>query len=233
MVKADSFAGRVLAVLSRRSPAFRASKPSCGSPEVIPERTKSGREPITLDWAELAPVVQDWAWLPGAARFARRDAFHSLDLLLGKTQRVMRDGGVGSSRALGQVLTVVVSLDREVADAINAHREHVSLGRLLRFRQMLRFGEASSENLDLPVENIADDLVRARVVLRKVADDFAGADLSAVDSSAIDLTDIEWDVNTCWPASTAYPDSRRNENDDTSKTTTATELGGPGPAPTA
>ncbi|MFG2306595.1 hypothetical protein [Actinacidiphila glaucinigra] len=256
-ITAESFTGRVLAVFSRRSPAFRRpvafSRPpttaaptgirSAPAPDTRGAQDNPQAHPAPSNAAQprLADVTARWKAVPAEVRLLLRgkllaleDSLHSaqsaIEAVIDRASANSFDLTLDRASALSFALTLdrglvrsfavvpdrVVVFDRAVVmnlgfaldRALDLARTHV---RDLGFAPDLgpvpdpatNFDASTSTDFD-PELTLISVLVRglgeARRNLADAANDFLGADVTAVDVARADLAGICWDSNTQWPS---------------------------------
>lgn len=190
---AESFVGRVVAVVSRRSPGFRpAPAPrSGGGRTVAPTATDA-----LVGSVGLAVVTAEWRRAPAASRLRHRDTLLALADRLRTVQRYTaalaeKSGQRGSARwlrhLLNDALPLAFSLDHRVAHVIEQMTRTLSWD----------FGFWHTHDLGT---RLFADLSAACENLMAAANDFLGEDLTGGDLDAHDLAWVRWDENTRWPS---------------------------------
>jgi hypothetical protein len=229
-VRADSLAGQIIAVLSRRAPAFQPRPGElvglvgflpalrvAGAREADGDVSPPGLDAATLHWRTADPQT----------RFRQRlfllELTDVLSAARGLASASARDLALarGSDRAIASVLPRVgvsaLDVARDLAHARDlALASAVDLDRVL--SRALDFSRALAFDLDRVLAPRARDRARARArvlaLSRALASDlaaacdnlayaansFTGADLSAVDLTDLDLGGLRWDDQTRWPS---------------------------------
>ncbi|MFI1030408.1 hypothetical protein [Streptomyces sp. NPDC020951] len=169
-IPAEFFAGRVLAVLSRRSPGLRPPR----KPSSLLETPQTAPPQDDMTVLSLADVTTRWKSVSPQERLRRRkDLVEVAELLeaaaaydaLGRAPALT----LAVHRALGLAVDLAVDPDLDPARVLTLTLTH-----------------------DL-------DVLEARDNLMDAASNFAGTDLTAVSLAAIDLAGISWDNGTRWP----------------------------------
>lgn len=223
-IPAESFAGRVLAVLSRRSPGLRPPR----KPSGLFETPQTGPPQDDVTGLSLADVTAHWKSVSPRERLRRRnDLLKVAELLEAAAAYDALDRApvltFAVDRALGLAVDLAVDLDLDLAcdlaHALNlAHTLERALAvdpdRALDRALALSLARDIAHDLDHALALALDlarvltltlnltrdlDVIEARDNLIDAASNFVGTDLTAVSLAAVDLAGISWDIGTQWP----------------------------------
>jgi hypothetical protein len=179
---AESFLGRVVAVLSRRSPGFRPPAPRrAAAAPPPPARTAPAPVAVLPDvpvslpatavqGPTLAEATAEWKHAPAATRLRRRRSLHELADALGSVHRGVKEGAGDLAHTLDAAHAKARALDPVISRALDGTRaEARELGLTRELIRQLERAEAREPDLSHSPDvdlDLVHELTRARELSR-------------------------------------------------------------------